>query len=52
MLAYDIGSGQEPFVSLNNGGPLRTGWSRPAFENMQAEAKVILETPVKLTFIE
>jgi hypothetical protein len=34
---------------LNKEGLLRTGWSRPAFENMQAEAKVILETPVKIT---
>jgi hypothetical protein len=28
MLAYDIGSGREPFVSLNKGGPLRTGLSQ------------------------
>lgn len=47
MLAYDTGSGREPFVSLNKGGSLRTGLNRPTFENMQAEAKVILETPVK-----
>ena len=49
MLTYDIGSKPKPFASLNKGGPLRTGWSWSAFENMETEAEVILETPVKVT---
>jgi hypothetical protein len=49
MLAYDNGNGRELFVSLKKRGSPRTGLSRPTFENMQAEAKVILETLVKAT---